>query len=325
MPATAEGSAAGRRGRSAAGDDGVEIPAELLSFSDREESWAGWLAALPRLVRDIFGEWRLTLDGRPRNGFCALVVPALAEDGRRTVVKFAWPHDEEEHEHLMLQAIHGDGLVELYRADPRRHVMLLERLDAERDLRSVGDLEACEITASMYDRIHIPALPQLRTLTSYIERWTDDLRVLPRAAPIPRRLVEQAISLGHGFVHDPQSVGRCIHGDLHYENVLAAEREPWLIIDPKPMSGDPHYEVAPMLWNRWDEVVASGDVRGSLRRRFQAIVDTAGLDEDRARDWVIVRMVHNAMWVVEDSAEGFDDESREYLTSCIAIAKAVQD
>ena len=82
-----------------------------------------------------------------------------------------------------------------------------------------------------------------------------------------------------------------IHGDLHYENVLAGDREPWLVIDPKPMSGDPHYELAPMLWNRWDEAVATGDLRIALRRRFHTLVDAAGLDEDRARDWVVVRMV----------------------------------
>ncbi len=89
-----------------------------------------------------------------------------------------------------------------------------------------------------------------------------------------------------------------IHGDLHYENVLAADREPWLVIDPKPTSGDPHYEVAPLLWNRWEEL--AGDVRGGIRRRFLTTVDAAGMDEDRARDWVIVRMIHNAMWELED-------------------------
>ena len=76
--------------------------------------------------------------------------------------------------------------------------------------------------------------------------------------------------------------------------MLAADREPWLVIDPKPMSGDPHFEPAPMLWNRWDEVVASGDVRDAVRRRFHTLVDVAGLDEDRARDWVVLREVLNA-------------------------------
>ena len=120
-------------------------------------------------------------------------------------------------------------------------------------------------------------------------RWTERLAQLPADAMVPRRLVEQAVSLGRAFVADTATDARMIHGDLHYENVLAADREPWLVIDPKPMTGDPHYEVAPMLWNRWEEVVASGDVRGALRRRFHTLVDVAGLDEQRARDWVVVR------------------------------------
>ena len=120
-----------------------------------------------------------------------------------------------------------------------------------------------------------------------------------------------------------------MHGDLHYENVLAADREPWLVIDPKPMSGDPHYEPAPMLWNRWDGVVAAGDVRGAVRRRFHTLVDAAGLDEDRARDWVVVRMVLNAHWTVAGRRAGRPRRStrseREWITRCITIAKAVQD
>ena len=95
-----------------------------------------------------------------------------------------------------------------------------------------------------------------------------------------------------------------MHGDLHYANVMADDAGEWLAIDPKPMAGDPHYEPAPMLWNRMDELSgpgAVGSVRDGLRRRFHALVDTAGLDEARARDWVVVRMVLNAGWAVQDA------------------------
>ena len=302
-----------------------EIPAGLADPRPEEPDWARWVGELPRLVSDVVDEWELSYDGDPMHGVCALVVPVRMPDGRPAVAKFSWPHDEEEHEHLLMQALHGNGAALLYRADPSRHVMLLERLHA-RDLRSMpDDVEACEITASLYERIHIPAMPQLRTLTAYIARWTDDLRRLPRDAPIPRRLVEQTISLGDDFVADPASDGVAIHGDLHFENVLAADREPWLMIDPKPMSGDPHYEVSPLLWNRWDEVTDSGDVRRAVRRRFYATVDAAGLDEGRARDWVVTRMVHNAMWTVNDAKGALSDEDREWITTAIAIVKAVQD
>ena len=100
------------------------------------------------------------------------------------------------------------------------------------------------------------------------------------------------------------------------------------MIDPEPMSGDPHYEVAPLLWNRWDEVVASGDVRDAVRRRFHTVVDTAELDEDRARDWVVVREMNNAMWTIQDAARAgaaMSREDRDWITRAIAIAKAVQD
>jgi streptomycin 6-kinase len=144
---------------------------------------------------------------------------------------------------------------------------------------------------------------------------------------MPRRLVEQAVSLAASLLSDEASTGRMIHGDLHYENVLAADREPWLVIDPKPMSGDPHYEVAPLLWNRWDEVVASGRVREAVRRRFHAVVDAAGLDEERARDWVVVRALHNAFWSVDDArslGHGLDGRDREWITTMVTVAKAVQ-
>jgi streptomycin 6-kinase len=81
-----------------------------------------------------------------------------------------------------------------------------------------------------------------------------------------------------------------------------------------------------MLWNRYDEL--AGDVRDGLRRRFHTLVDHAGLDEHRARDWVVVRMILNANWSVEDAQRAdrdLDADEREWITRCVAITKAVQD
>jgi len=285
----------------------------------RGPDWAEWVDRLPALLAGLLEEWQLTSDGWMMHGFVALVVPVRTKSGRPAVLKVSFPDEESEHEHLALQRWGGHGAVRLLRADPARRAMLLERLH-RRDLTGVPEIEACEIIAGLYGRLHVPAPPQLRPQTLYVERWTDDLGRLPRSAPVPHRLVEQAVSLGRDLVTDPASVGTMIHGDLHYENVLAGDREPWLVIDPKPTSGDPHYEVAPLLWNRWDEL--RGSLRDGVRRRFHATVDAAGLDEDRARDWVVVRMVHNAMWEIEDHP-GYPDT--DYLTMCVAIAKAVQE
>ncbi len=78
------------------------------------------------------------------------------------------------------------------------------------------------------------------------------------------------------------------------------------------------------MWNRWEEVVASGDVRWAVRQRFYAAIDTAELDEDRARDWIIVRQMLNVLWTLEEA--GVDDSlPQDWLTRNIAIVKAIQD
>ncbi len=294
----------------------TELPTAVRAMAARGPQWAAWVESLPHLVRDVVDDWQLRPDGKPTHGFCSLVSPVRTVDGVATVLKIGFPDDESEHEHLALRRWAGDGAVRLLRADPHRRALLLERLRTE-DLTGTADVAACRIVAALYPRLHIPAMPQLRTLASYIDRWTSDLEALPRSAPIPHRLVEQAVSLARDLLGD--SDDRVLHGDLHYGNVLAAEREPWLVIDPKPMNGDPHYELAPMLWNRWDEL--AGDVRHGVRQRFYALVEAAGFDEDRARDWVVVRMVHNAMWALQDGPRA--EPGR--LTRCISIAKAVQD
>ena len=315
------------------------LPDGVLGMARRGPAWAGWVERLPGIADAVLDEWELTLDGVPMHGFCALVLPVRTPGGRPAALKLTFDEDEEsEHEHLALQHWHGNGAVRLLRADPHRRALLLERLHPE-DLTDLWDLEACEVVGGLYARLHVPAPPQLRTLTSYVERWAADLDDLPRNAPVPHRLVEQTRTLARDLVADEASNGVMIHGDLHYENVLAGDREPWLVIDPKPMSGDPHYEPAAMLWNRFEELAAPDrplSVRDGLRRRFHTLVDVAGLDEDRARDWVVVRMVLNAMGAVQDAARerrgrapvpasGLAEHERTWVTMCVTVAKAVQN
>ena len=304
------------------------VPAGLEGQRALGPDWAAWLDRLPRLAGDLLEEWELERDGEAMHGFCSLVLPVRTPAGEPAVLKVTFDGDDEsEHEALMLQHAAGEAMVRLLRAHPARRALLMERVHT-RDLSTVGDTEACEVVAGLYRRIHRPAAPQLRPVTAYVERWAAALRSLPRDAPVPHRLVEQAAALAADLVADPASVGTTIHGDLHHHNVLAADREPWLVIDPKPMSGDPHYEPAPMLWNCWERVVESGNVRGAVRRRFHTLVDDAGLDEERARDWVVVRMVLNANWAIEDAERAgrpLDRDARDWITRCIAIAKAVQD
>ncbi|MVA75558.1 aminoglycoside resistance protein [Auraticoccus sp. F435] len=289
-------------------------------------AWAGWLDRLPRLRRDLLEQWRLRPDGDPLAGSAALVLPVLTAEGEPAVLKVAFDGEPEmEHEALALQHWHGQGAVRLLRADPRRRAMLLERLHPV-DLTGLWDLEACEVVAGLYRRLHRPALPQLRPLTGYVRGWLDDLAALGRELPVPPRLVEQALHAGAALVDDPASTGVVLHGDLHYANVLAGDREPWLAIDPLPVDGDPHWEPGPLLTDRWEEM--TGDLRAGIRRRFHTVVDAAELDETRARDWTVVRMVVDASWSAlgaRRAGRGLTAGERDWITRCVAVAKAVQD
>jgi streptomycin 6-kinase len=258
---------------------------------------------------DLLEEWRLVLDGDPDRRARSMLVAVRIESGAPAILKVAEPDGTLAH--LALRHWNGHGAANLLRADPHRGALLLERLGPD-DLTSVWDLTACEVIGELYGRLHVPAPPQLRRLPDVVGERTLALRELPGHGPLPRRVVERAIALGAELASDPGSVGTLIHGDLHHGTVLAAGGD-WAAIDPAPLSGDPHYELAPALLAHWGEV--TDDVRFGVRRRFDTLVEVAGLDPDRARDWAIVRLAHLAT---------APDTDRELLTRCIAVVKAVQ-
>jgi streptomycin 6-kinase len=299
------------------------VPEDILRFTDRPEDWYRWRDLLPGLVADVLDSWELIPDGYRAGGQTALVLGVRTAEGEPAAAKFGWPHPESEWEHVVLRLWDGAGSVRLRRADPARGVLLLERIGPA-DLRSVGVRTACRVVAGLYPRLHRPATPQFPLLSDQCRRWAEQLIGLPADAPAPRRLVQQAAALASDFAADAGTDGRILHTDLHYENVLAAEREPWLVIDPKPLSGDPCFEVAPLLWNRWDEAIADGSVREAVRERVQVVVDAAALDRDRVRDWVIVRELVNVLWTLQDSP-ALGPAEHEWITRSVTIAKAVQD
>jgi streptomycin 6-kinase len=93
---------------------------------------------------------------------------------------------------------------------------------------------------------------------------------------------------------------------LHYDNVLAGQRQPWLAIDPKPLAGDPGFELLPALDNRWVKVVATGNVTRAVLRRFDLLTEVLGLDRQRAIGWTHGRVLQNALWDIEDGDTALD-------------------
>ncbi|MFE1450099.1 aminoglycoside phosphotransferase family protein [Streptomyces olivaceoviridis] len=274
----------------------IDIPGELARTQEAYNGAAGraFIAALPDLAADFLRRWRLTLDGPSMNGVSALVLPVIRADGLRAVLKLQLTDEESVGEPVALRVWDGDGAVRLLDHDPATGTMLLERLDESRMLAGLGDTrEAVLVIARLLAHLtSFPAPPGLRRLGDIAEAMLERTPWALTHIPDPgiRRTVADCAAAVREVVHEPGD--RLLHWDLHDENVLAADRADWLAIDPKPLAGDPGFELWPALDNRFDAA--------EVRWRFDAMTDVLGLDRARARAWTLGRLLQNALWDVKD-------------------------
>jgi streptomycin 6-kinase len=280
----------------------------------REPEWA---AALPAVAADYLDRWQLTVTGRPLNGAASMILPVVRRDGTEAMLKLQPVNDESADEALALRTWNHDDVVEVLEDDPSTTTLLLERLEP-RTLNDVPDhVEATRILAERLTHLSaVPAPAGIRKLADVAGQMVDDApRIIPRLTEpaertLTRRLAAQVAELL------PEPGDRLLHWDLHYDNVMAGHRRPWLVIDPKPLAGDPAFEVFPVLWNRWDDLVATGDLAQAIRDRFALMLEITGIDPDRALGWTAGRILQNILWFAEDG------ETRIEL-ELAAIAKAL--
>ncbi|MDA3645475.1 aminoglycoside phosphotransferase family protein [Saccharopolyspora indica] len=277
----------------------VVIPAEYAATHHDIFGDGPWLTDLPALAEQRLQAWDLRLDGEPRHGMVALVLPVLRADGTPAVLKLQPVTSDTSGEPLVLRAWDGRGAVRMLEHDPGSGSMLLERLGPA--LSSVDDDDAAVgVIAGLLTRLHaVPAPAGVRALgdiASAMVRETPQAcaRLEAGEAALLRRCADVVTDL----LAEPGD--RLLHWDLHYDNVLAGGREPWLAIDPQPLIGDPGFDLLPALDNRWEQMVATGDLPAALRRRFAILTDVLGLDRRRAVGWSLGRVLQNCLWDVED-------------------------
>ncbi|MEV0092313.1 aminoglycoside phosphotransferase family protein [Streptomyces sp. NPDC050738] len=252
---------------------------------------------------DFLRRWGLRQEGPPMRGHVSVVLPVLREaDGVRAALKVQDVDEETAGEPYALRAWGGDGAVRLLDHDPESGTMLLERLDEDRPLASVPDvLAATRVIAELLVRINAVKAPQgMRGLTDIAAGLLDRVPAVldSLAEEAERRLLKDCEAALREVAAEAAADGQLLHWDLHFDNVLAARREPWLVIDPKPLTGDPCFELLPALWNRWEE--------GRLLRRFELMTDVMELDRERARAWTLARVLQGSLWRLEEGERRLD-------------------
>ncbi|ADX72573.1 streptomycin 6-kinase [Pseudarthrobacter phenanthrenivorans Sphe3] len=294
----------------------LPIPPDLAARYGRSREGRDWLASLPGIAGSLLEKWRLVSDlppgSLPWNGHGAIVLPVCREYGSPAVLKIAFPHDEARREHHALALWQGRGAVALLDSDPDTCSMLLERLDAGRPLSGVPMADAVVVWGGLVPQLGL--VPDDRRqwrefehVAARAEQWSDDLPAdwEQLGRPFPRWLLEAALEVcqTRGAVGRRSARDVLVHTDLHFLNILARPDAPageatspagYAAIDPQPMIGEAEFAVAPLLWNRLQDLPLNHPESG-LRQRCAEFSSAAGLDPEAARQWAVVREVANAL------------------------------
>ncbi|GAA2692846.1 MULTISPECIES: aminoglycoside phosphotransferase family protein [Actinosynnema] len=281
----------------------LHVPDHLITTHLQADDTArSWLSTLPTLVDDLLTRWTLTPDGPPRSGQAALALPVRRADDTPAVLRLQPPTPGTRAAVTGLRRWAGRGAVRLLEHDPTTTTTLLERLDATRTLETVeDDDEATRVIADLLTTLTQvqapPDVPRLRDVAgAMVDRAPDAARSL--RSPTDRALLLSWSATVAELLTDPGD--RLLHWDLHYGNVLAGDRAPWLAIDPEPLAGDPGFDLWPALDSNWNAVLATGTPTRAVRRRFDLLTEALGLDRERAAAWTLGRLLQNSLWDVED-------------------------
>jgi streptomycin 6-kinase len=277
----------------------IRIPPQLADAVDEDDypERLEWLAALPAVVEEIAAGWELELgDPYLPGGQCAWVAPARNGAGEELVLKVGWRHREAEHEADGLRHWDGDGAVRCYRERrlDNTTALLLERCTPGRQLKfSVSEPEQDVIIAGLLRRLWARPLVDAHpfgTLAEMCRLWAEwfELDYATDNRGLDAGLARDGVAALRELPASAEStVLLCT--DLHAANVLAAGREPWLMIDPKPFVGDPAFDPVQHMLN-CDERLAS-DPAG-LAGRMAELLD---LDRERVRMWLFARCAQESL------------------------------
>ena len=260
----------------------IDLPAALHWIEGSPEG-REWVRQLPHRVRACSDKWELRLDAPYKTSFVSIVYPAARRDGSRAVLKLQYPHHESDNEHEALRRWKGNGAVRLLDYDSEHHALLLERCQPGVPLSTVDADEALDVFVGLLPRLWIPAAEPFTSLADESAAW---IAQLPgewerSGRPFETRLLDLALeSLEQ--LRGTQERQVLLHQDLHADNVLRAAREPWLVIDPKPLVGEREFSLAPII--RSNEL---GHGRTHVVRRLDTLATRLGLDRERARLWAL--------------------------------------
>lgn len=263
------------------------------SVTDLGSDAEGWLEGIPALIARVANDWQLEVGPPLRHGGVAsIILPVTTRDGTAAFLKLSVPHDESRHEADALRRWDGNGAVKLLRSSEDGFTLLLERCLPGHDLWQLSIEEQIEVMADLLPRLWASPQPDdpFHELALTSIRWERQMLAKAQAMGVSDEVGERACGWARELRESQPR--RLLHGDFHPGNILAAERGPWLVIDPKPWVGDPAFDLAQILYN-WVDADATGapGTVDAIRHRAAQLSDRLSLDVDRVLLWAVVKAI----------------------------------
>ena len=282
-----------------------EIPSALKWLEGSSDGRA-WLRELPRRVQACADQWSLRLEPPYPDSQVSIVFPVTGGDVPPAVLKIQFPHPECEHEAEALRVWNGRGSVRLLEYDPTLHALLMERCEPGDHLSRASSDEALCVFIDLLPRLWIKARKPFTSLSEESRGWAEQLPAAWERAgrPCETELLDaalQALDRLRGSQGEPV----LLHQDLHGDNVLRATREPWLVIDPKPLVGEREFGLAPIIRD-YD----FGHSRQHVVGRLDRLAGALRLDRERARLWALAQTL---AWAFESKVIARHLETARWL------------
>lgn len=267
------------------------------------EDGRAWLDRLPTILATCEERWNLRIGAPVSNLSFNYVAPAVLSDGTEVMLKTGLT-DEFPAQPEALKHFAGHGAVKMLAYDHSNEIMLLEMLRPGTSLRAVEDDEAAIAAAAGVMRQLWRPLPEGHYAFPTVQDWGKGfarLRTLYNggSGPLPAATFDRAEKL---YVELCASMAESVllHGDLHQDNILAGEREPWLAVDPKGVIGEPVYETGALLRNFWPDILSMPDPKSLMARRIDQLAEELGFERERIYNWAFAQAVLSVVWAIED-------------------------
>jgi len=284
------------------------IPEDFASFMLElfGEEGRAWLDRLPAILAACEERWNVTIGAPVGNLSFNYVAPAVLADGTEVIVKTGLT-DEFPSQPEALRHFAGRGMVQLVAYDEHDAAMLLERLKPGTSLRTVEhDGFAIAAAVDVMRKLWHP-LPQKHYPFPTVCDWGKGFARLRKlyhggTGPFPPAMFDKAEQL-YAELSASMAEPVLLHGDLHQDNILSAEREPWLAVDPKGVIGEPVFETGALLRNFWPDILSMPDPKALVARRIDQLATALGFDRERIYNWGFAQAVLSVVWSVEDTGK----------------------